>query len=163
KLNLPLGEEPALTEWKDFLNKLRYPKAEVKIGLVGKYVELQDAYKSILEALIHAGAVNECKVEIKNIHSELLTEESLNEKLKDLDGILVAPGFGLRGMEGKILAIRSGRENNVPFFGICLVMQCAAIEFARNVLGLTQAHATEMDPNSPPPVIHLMEEQKNIS
>ncbi len=163
KLNLPLGEEPALTEWKDFLNKLRYPKTEVKIGLVGKYVELQDAYKSILEALIHAGAVNECKVEIKNIHSELLTEESLNEKLKDLDGILVAPGFGSRGIEGKILAIKYARENNVPFFGICLGMQCAAIEFARNVLGLTQAHSTEMDPNTPHPVIHLMEDQKNIS
>ena len=163
KLNLPLGEEPVLTDWKEFLNKLRYPKSTVTIGLIGKYVELQDAYKSILEAFIHAGAVNECKVEIKNIHSELLTDENTVEKLESLDGILVAPGFGSRGIEGKITAIRYARENNIPFFGICLGMQCAAIEFGRNVLGFSAAHSTEMDANTPHPIIHLMEEQKKIS
>lgn len=163
KLNLPLGNEPVLTDWKEFLNKLRYPKSTITIGLIGKYVELQDAYKSILEAFIHAGAVYECKVEIKNIHSELLTDENTVEKLESLDGILVAPGFGSRGIEGKITAIRYARENNIPFFGICLGMQCAAIEFGRNVLGFEAAHSTEMDANTPHPIIHLMEEQKKIS
>lgn len=162
-LELPMGNEPELEKWKEFLNKLRYPKSVITVGLVGKYVELQDAYKSILEALIHAGAMNECKVEIKNIHSEFLTEENLEKKLQGLQGIIVAPGFGSRGIEGKISAIQYAREHKIPFFGICLGMQCASIEFARNVLGLSQANSTEMDKDTPDPVIHLMEEQKNIA
>lgn len=161
-LELPLGTEPELIKWKEFLNKLRYPKSTITIGLVGKYVELQDAYKSILEALIHAGAMNECKVEIKNIHSEYLTDENVQEKLHGLNGILVAPGFGARGIEGKIVAIKYAREHKVPFFGICLGMQCASIEFARNVLNLTDANSTEMNPDTPEPIIALMSEQKNI-
>lgn len=162
-MDLPLGKEPDLSRWKEFLNKLRYPKSKVVIGLIGKYVELQDAYKSILEALIHAGAVNECKVEVKNIHSEYLTPENVREKLKNLDAVLVAPGFGSRGIEGKIEAIRYAREHQLPFFGICLGMQCAVVEFARNVLGHAGAHSTEMDMNTPHPVIHLMDEQKDIT
>jgi CTP synthase len=161
-LELPLGTEPDLSKWKEFLNKLRYPKMRVTIGLIGKYVELQDAYKSILESLIHAGAMNECKVEVRNIHSEYLTPENAVEKLHNLDAILVAPGFGSRGIEGKIEAIRYAREQKIPFFGICLGMQCAAIEFARNVLGHKEAHSTEMDPDTIHPVIHLMDEQKDI-
>lgn len=163
KLNLPLGNEPDLSNWKEFLNKLRYPKSTVTVGLIGKYVELQDAYKSILEGFIHAGAMNECKVIVKNIHSELLTDDNVAEKLNELDGILVAPGFGSRGIEGKIVAIRYARENNIPFFGICLGMQCAAVEFARNVLGHADAHSTEMNADTANPVIHLMDDQKNIS
>ena len=163
KLKMPMGEEPQLDKWKDFLNKLRYPKSSVTIGLIGKYVELQDAYKSILEGFIHAGAVNECKVVVKNIHSEYLTDENAAEKLQNLDGILVAPGFGSRGIEGKIEAIRYARENKVPFFGICLGMQCATIEFARNVLGHASAHSTEMNAQTEHPIIHLMDEQKGIS
>lgn len=163
KLQLPHGEEPKLVHWKEFLNKLRYPKHTVTIGLVGKYVELQDAYKSILESFIHAGAMNDCKVEVRNIHSEYLSADNAAEKLKGLDGILVAPGFGSRGIEGKIDAIKYARENEIPFFGICLGMQCAAIEFARNVLGHTDAHSTEMNPQTTNPVIHLMEEQKGIA
>lgn len=161
-LKMPLGKEASLDRWKEFLSKLRYPKSVVTIGLVGKYVELQDAYKSILEALIHAGAVNECKVEIKNIHSEFLTEENVAKKLAGLQGIIVAPGFGSRGIEGKIDAIRFARENKIPFFGICLGMQCASIEFARNVLGLAEADSTEMDESTADPIIHLMSDQKNI-
>lgn len=163
KLNLSLGNDPDLTNWKEFLNKLRYPKSSVTIGLIGKYVELQDAYKSILEGFIHAGAMNECKVVVKNIHSELLTDENVTDKLHELDGILVAPGFGSRGIEGKITAIQYARENKIPFFGICLGMQCAAIEFARNVLGHKEAHSTEMDADTAHPVIHLMDDQKNVS
>jgi len=163
KLNLPLGTEPDLTRWKEFLNKLRYPKSKVTIGLIGKYVELQDAYKSILEGLIHAGAMNECKVEVRNIHSEYLTPENAIEKLHNLDAILVAPGFGSRGIEGKIDAIRYARENKIPFFGICLGMQMACVEFARNVLGMTKAHSTEMNPDTDQGVIAMMEEQKNIT
>lgn len=163
KLGMPLGNEPNLDRWKEFLNKLRYPKSKVTIGLIGKYVELQDAYKSILEALIHAGAMNECKVEVRNIHSEYLTPENAVEKLQNLDAILVAPGFGSRGIEGKIDAIRFARENNIPFFGICLGMQMACVEFARNVLGLKEAFSTEMNANTPDPVIWMMEEQKNIT
>jgi CTP synthase len=161
-LELPLGNEPELGKWKEFLTKLRYPKTKVTVGLIGKYVELQDAYKSILESLIHAGAVNECKVEVRNIHSEYLTAENAGEKLQNLDAILVAPGFGSRGIEGKIDAIRHAREENIPFFGICLGMQCAAVEFARNVLGHKDAHSTEMNPDTTNPVIHLMDEQKGI-
>lgn len=163
KLGLPAGEEPQLLKWKEFLNKLRYPKSKVTVGLIGKYVELQDAYKSILEALIHAGAVNECKIEVRNIHSEYLTTENAIEKLQQLDAILVAPGFGSRGIEGKIDAIRYARENKIPFFGICLGMQMACVEFARNVLGLTEAHSTEINPGTPDPVICMMEDQRQIT
>jgi len=163
KMGLPMGHEPELSAWKAFLDKLKYPKAKVSIGLIGKYIELQDAYKSILEAFVHAGAVNECKVEVVNIHSEFITPDNVEEKLAPLDGLLVAPGFGLRGIEGKITAVRFAREHGLPFFGICLGMQMAAIEFARNVLGLTGAHSTEMDPDTPHPVIDLMEGQKEIT
>lgn len=163
KLNMQMGAEPDLTRWKEFLNKLRYPKSKVTIGLIGKYVELQDAYKSILEGLIHAGAMNECKVEVRNIHSEYLTTDNAIEKLHNLDAILVAPGFGSRGIEGKIDAIRYAREKKIPFFGICLGMQMACVEFARNVLGLTKAHSTEMNPDTEQAVIAMMEEQKNIT
>ncbi len=163
KLNLPMGTDPDLSKWKEFLNKLRYPKSKVTIGLIGKYVELQDAYKSILEALIHAGAMNECKVEVRNIHSEHLTTENAVEKLQNVDAILVAPGFGSRGIEGKIDAIRYARENKIPFFGICLGMQMACVEFARNVLGMSKAHSTEMNPDTNEAVIAMMEEQKNIT
>lgn len=161
-LDLPLGTEPELHKWKEFLNKLRYPKTKVTVGLIGKYVELQDAYKSILESLIHAGAMNECKVEVRNIHSEYLTPENAAEKLQNLDAVLVAPGFGSRGIEGKIDAIRYAREEHIPFFGICLGMQMAAVEFARNVLGHADAHSTEMNADTKNPVIHLMDEQKDI-
>ena len=163
KLNMPLGNEPELTRWKEFLNKLRYPTSKVTIGLIGKYVELQDAYKSILEALIHAGAMNECKVEVRNIHSEYLTKDTVKEKLQNLDAILVAPGFGSRGIEGKVDAIRYAREQKIPFFGICLGMQMACVEFARNVLGMPKAHSTEMDPDTDQGVICMMEEQKVIT
>ncbi len=161
-LELPLGTEPELGKWKEFLTKLRYPKTKVTVGLIGKYVELQDAYKSILESLIHAGAMNECKVEVRNIHSEYLTPENAAEKLQNLDAVLVAPGFGSRGIEGKIDAIRYAREENIPFFGICLGMQMASVEFARNVLGHTDAHSTEMNADTKNPIIHLMDEQKDI-
>jgi CTP synthase len=135
----------------------------VVIGLIGKYVELQDAYKSILEALIHAGAMNECKVEVRNIHSEHLTPDNALEKLQYLDAILVAPGFGSRGIEGKVEAIKIAREQKIPFFGICLGMQMACVEFARNVLGLKDAHSTEMAPETKNPIIAMMEEQKAIT
>jgi CTP synthase len=163
KLDLPLGDEPELSRWKEFLNKLRYPKSKVVVGLIGKYVELQDAYKSILEGLIHAGAVNECKVEVRNIHSEHLTPENALEKLQQLDAILVAPGFGSRGIEGKIEAIKIAREEKIPFFGICLGMQMACVEFARNVLGMKEAHSTEMSADTSDAVIAMMEEQKAIT
>ncbi len=162
KLKLPLRHEPDLDSWKDFLGKLKNPTAEVQIGLIGKYVELPDAYKSITEAFIHAGAKNECKVRVNYIHSEGLTVENAAEKLQGLNGVLVAPGFGSRGIEGKIEAIRYVRENNVPFFGICLGMQCAVIEFGRNVLGLADAHSTEMNESAEHAVISMMEEQKKI-
>ena len=135
----------------------------MNIGLIGKYIELQDAYKSILESFIHAGAMNECKVEIVNVHSEFITDENVAEKLASLDGLLVAPGFGHRGVEGKIVAVKYARENGLPFFGICLGMQMAVIEFARNVLGLKDAHSTEMNPDTKEPVIDLMEEQKKVT
>ncbi len=153
---------PELNKWTSFLNKLNYPKSRIKIGLIGKYIELQDAYKSILESFIHAGAMNQCKVQIVNVHSEFLTEETVGEKLKELDGLLVAPGFGARGVEGKIIAVKYAREQNMPFFGICLGMQMAVIEYARNVLGWHNAHSTEMDAATPYPVIALMEEQKKV-
>ncbi len=163
KLNITNFQEPELTKWKEFLDKLKYPKSKVTIGLIGKYIELQDAYKSILESFVHAGAMNECKVQIVNVHSEFITAENVGEKLGNLDGLLVAPGFGLRGVEGKIIAVKFARENKLPFFGICLGMQMAVIEFARNVLGLSLAHSTEMDPDTPDPVIDLMEEQKKVT
>ena len=162
KLNIKEYNEPQLEKWKIFLDKLKYPKAKVTIGLIGKYVELQDAYKSILESFIHAGAMNEVKVQVVNVHSEFITEENVAEKLEGLDGLLVAPGFGLRGIEGKIVAVKYAREQGLPFFGICLGMQMAVIEFARNVLGLKDAHSTEMNTNTPNPVINMMEEQKKI-
>ncbi|RYF84835.1 MAG: CTP synthase, partial [Chitinophagaceae bacterium] len=162
KLQINGYAAPDLGKWRAFLDKLNYPKSRVKIGLIGKYIELQDAYKSILEAFIHAGAVNQCKVQIVNLHSEYLTDENLQAKLGELDGLLVAPGFGARGVEGKILAVQYAREKNLPFFGICLGMQMAVIEFGRNVLGWADAHSTEMDTHTSHPVIALMEEQKKI-
>ena len=147
KLNLTGTQQPDLTRWKLFLDKLKYPKAKVNVGLIGKYIELQDAYKSILESFIHAGAINECQVQVINIHSEFITSENVNEKLAGLDALLVAPGFGHRGVEGKIVAVKYAREKKLPFFGICLGMQMAAIEFARNVLGLKSANSTEMNPD----------------
>ena len=163
KLKLPLKQEPELELWKAFLGKLKNPIHEVRIGLVGKYVELKDAYKSIAEAFIHAGVANECKVRLEWIHSEKIDEDNVASKLGHLQGILVAPGFGDRGIEGKITAIRFVRENNIPFLGICLGMQCAVIEFARNVLGWKDAHSTEMNPNTKHPVIDFMESQKKIT
>lgn len=163
KMNITKYEEPELTKWKEFLDKLKYPKSKVNIGLIGKYIELQDAYKSILEAFVHAGAMNECKVQIVNVHSEFITDENVSEKLGGLDGLLVAPGFGHRGVEGKIIAVKYARENKLPFFGICLGMQMAVIEFAQNVLGMKQAHSTEMNPTTPDPVIDLMAGQKEIT
>ncbi|HEY9533399.1 MAG TPA: CTP synthase [Mucilaginibacter sp.] len=162
KLKLPHKVEPDLENWKDFLGRLKNPTAEVKIGLVGKYVELPDAYKSIIESFIHAGAKNECKVRVIYIPSETLTTDNAVEKLQGLHGVLVAPGFGERGFEGKIEAIRYVRENNIPFFGICLGMQCAVVEFGRNVLGLKDASSTEMNPDTSNPVIAMMEEQKKV-
>ncbi|HEY0680409.1 MAG TPA: CTP synthase [Chitinophagaceae bacterium] len=163
KLAINDFNEPELSKWKEFLDKLKYPKSKVTIGLIGKYIELQDAYKSILEAFVHAGAMNESKVQVVNVHSEFITQENVAEKLGNLDGLLVAPGFGHRGVEGKILAVKYAREHGLPFFGICLGMQMAVIEFARNVLGLAGAHSTEMDANTSQPVIDLMEEQKKIT
>lgn len=163
KLNISLQNEPDLHRWKEFLDKLKYPKSQVTIGLIGKYIELQDAYKSILEAFVHAGAINECKVQVVNVHSEFITDDNVAEKLANLDGLLVAPGFGHRGVEGKIIAVKYARENNLPFFGICLGMQMSVIEYARDVLGLKNAHSTEMDLQTPDPVIDLMEEQKKIT
>ncbi|MFW6019884.1 MAG: CTP synthase [Bacteroidales bacterium] len=162
KLDVKSEYEPDLSKWKSFLNRLKNPVAEVRIGLVGKYVELQDSYKSIDEAFIHGGVMNDCKVKVKMIHSESISKLTAEEKLGNLDGIVVAPGFGTRGIEGKIEAIRYARENNIPFLGICLGMQCAAIEFARNVLGMNGAHSTEMNPETQFPVIDLMGSQLNV-
>jgi CTP synthase len=161
--NMPLDQEPDLADWKLFLHALKNPTGEVQIGLVGKYVELKDAYKSINESFIHAGTVNRVRVIIKSIHSEFIDESNVAEKLDGLHGILVAPGFGERGIEGKITAIRYAREHKIPFFGICLGMQCAVIEYGRNVLGLTDAHSTEFNKSTPYPVIDMMEMQKKIS
>ncbi len=163
KLNITNYNEPDLTKWKEFLDKVKHPGNKVTIGLIGKYIELQDAYKSILESFIHAGAMNDCKVQVLNVHSEYIDEENVNEKLMGLDGLLVAPGFGFRGVEGKIIAVKYARENNLPFFGICLGMQMAAIEFARNVLGIADADSTEMNPDTSNPVIDMMEEQKKVT
>ncbi len=162
ELNLE-SSVPDLTQWNQFLGRHKNPKGEVTIGLIGKYVELQDSYKSILEAFIHAGAENEVKVKVEPIHSEHISEKNVIKKLSHLHGILVAPGFGERGIEGKIDAVKYVREHNIPFFGVCLGMQMAVIEFARNVLGMKEANSTEMNPNTPFPVIDLMESQKTIT
>jgi len=162
QLRLPAPETADLDRWKAFLHKFKNPKHTIQIGLVGKYVELQDSYKSILEALSHAGAINETKVEIHSVHSEYLTLENVAEKLQGLDGVIVAPGFGERGIEGKIEAIRYVREKNIPFLGICLGMQMAVIEHARNVLNLSSANSIEMDEECADPVISIMEDQKTI-
>ncbi|MFT4695732.1 MAG: CTP synthase [Urechidicola sp.] len=163
KLGIKTKEFPELAKWKKFLENEANPTSTIEIGLIGKYVELQDSYKSIIESLNIAGVSNSCKVKLKWIHSEKITVKNVEKKLSGLDGILVAPGFGERGIEGKIEAIRLARENNVPFLGICLGMQCAVIEYARNVLDLTKAHTVEIDKETPYPVIDIMEEQKNIS
>ncbi|HLT79820.1 MAG TPA: CTP synthase [Cyclobacteriaceae bacterium] len=163
KLKVSSRKDPDLDHWKEFLGRVKSPTEEVNIGLVGKYVSLPDSYKSINEAFVHAGAENDCKVNVKWISSEDVTPETSESILAGLDGILVAPGFGERGMEGKIEAIRYVREQKIPFFGVCLGMQCAVIEFARNVLKLRQASSTELDPNTKHPVIDLMEEQKRIT
>jgi CTP synthase len=162
KLKITNYKEPDLTKWNIFLDKLKNPKSTVNIGLIGKYIELQDAYKSILEGFIHAGAMNEVKVNVVNVHSEDITQENVKALVGGLDGLLVAPGFGNRGIEGKIVAVQYARENNLPFFGICLGMQMSVIEYARNVLGLADAHSTEMDAKTSNPVINMMEEQKKI-
>ncbi len=163
KLDLPLKATPKLEEWNNFLQRLKNPKSVVNIGLIGKYVELQDSYKSILEAFIHAGAANEVKVNIVSIHSEYLTKDNVADKFGNLDGILVAPGFGERGVLGKVEAVRYARENKIPFLGICLGMQIAVIEFARNVLGWEDADSTEMNVGTSYPVINIMENQKNVT
>lgn len=162
KLKLSTRNEPDLESWKAFLGKLKNPTKEVAIGLVGKYVELPDAYKSIVEAFIHAGAAAECRVKINYIAAESINEHNVKDKLKGLSGVLVAPGFGERGMDGKITSIKYVREQGIPFFGICLGMQCAVIEFARNVLELEKANSMEMDKDTKHPVIHLMDDQKDV-
>ena len=162
-LNMPIGDAPELDEWRQFLKSMKSAKSVVEIGLVGKYVELPDAYKSIAESIIHAGATNHVKVKVKWIHSESITKKNVADKLSGLAGILVAPGFGHRGVDGKILATQYVRENNIPFFGICLGMQIAVIEFARNVLKLENADSTEMQHSTPYPVIDLMDEQKSVT
>ncbi|MEE3998774.1 CTP synthase [Tenacibaculum sp. FZY0031] len=165
KLNLSTRKQPNLKTWNKFLERHKNPTSSVEIGLVGKYVELHDSYKSITEAFIHAGAAatNKTKVNVRWIHSEELTPENAAKQLEGLNGVLVAPGFGDRGIEGKIAAVQYVRENNIPFLGICLGMQMAVIEFARNVLGLKEANSTEMNPEVAHPVINLMEEQKEVT
>ena len=163
KLGVSSYKEPDLTYWEEFLKKLKFPKHTVNIGLIGKYAELNDSYKSIIESFTHAGVANECKVNLELIQSEYINSENVTDKLSHLDGILVAPGFGKRGIEGKIIAVAYARKNKVPFFGVCLGMQCAVIEFARNVLGWKDANSTEMEPQTTHPVIDLMEEQKQIA
>ena len=163
KLDLKISNGTNLEKWSSFVDRLKFPKNKIKIGLIGKYVELQDSYKSILESLIHAGSENETQVEVVSIHSEYIDEKQIKNEICKLDGVLVAPGFGSRGIEGKIEAIKCAREENIPFFGICLGMQMAVIEFSRNILGLKDANSTEMDENTPHPVIALMENQKNIT
>ncbi|MDR1847268.1 MAG: CTP synthase [Bacteroidales bacterium] len=163
KLKMEPEQEPDLSKWNTFLHRLKNPQTEVQIALVGKYVELHDAYKSICEAFIHAGTTQQCKVKVKWIKAEYLEENcNLAEVFADVQGILVAPGFGQRGIEGKILAVRYARTHNVPFFGICLGMQCAVVEFARNVLGFADANSVEMNPQTPYPVIDMMEQQKKV-
>lgn len=162
KMHVPSPEVPHMEAWQDFLTKLQNPKQEIHVALVGKYIELKDAYKSINESFIHAGVANDAKVVLHWIHSEELNDRNAEKKFRNLHGILVAPGFGDRGIEGKIAAIRHAREKGIPFLGICLGMQCAVIEFARNVLGWSDAHSSEMNPNTPYPVIDLLEAQKSV-
>lgn len=163
KLKIPTLSEPNLNEWKGFLDKIKNPKNTIEIGLIGKYIELKDSYKSIVEAFGHAGAFNECQVNLRWIHSEELTEETAAKEFEGLDGILVAPGFGSRGIEGKITTIKYARENNIPFLGICLGMQCAVIEYARNVLNWSDAHSAEMNDDASHKVIDIMADQKDIT
>ena len=163
KLKLSTKSDPVLDNWKAFLGRLKNPTNDVVIGVVGKYVELPDAYKSIAEAFIHAGATNETRIKVNYIAAESINASNVAEKLKGLHGVLVAPGFGERGLDGKLKTIRYVRENKIPFFGICLGMQCAVIEFGRNVLGLKKANSFEMDEKTPDPVINLMDEQKNLT
>ena len=163
RLKLQLRDEPGLERWQNFLTNYKNPKQTVNVALVGKYVELQDAYKSIQEALVHAGVPILCSVNVISVHSEELNSDNVAEELKGMHGIIVAPGFGQRGLDGKIIAIKHARENRVPFFGICLGMQCCVIEFARNVLKLEDANSAEMNANTPYPVIDIMEEQKAIT
>ncbi|MCK5136957.1 MAG: CTP synthase [Bacteroidales bacterium] len=163
KLKIAEKGSPELKDWKEFLNKLKSSEEEIRIALVGKYVELYDAYKSIMESLTHAGVINRVKVKITCVHSEMITPENVTEKLERYHGILVAPGFGDRGVDGKILSAKYARENKVPFLGICLGLQCAVIEFARNVLGYADASSTEMTNITKHPVIDLMEEQKGVT
>ena len=163
KLGMPHTAKADMGTWNLFLQKLRHPASQVEIGIVGKYIELKDAYKSIVESFIHAGATNDCRVVIRWIHSEDITETNVLGLFNGLSGVLVAPGFGERGIDGKIIAIRYARENRVPFFGICLGMQCAVIEYARNVIGLPEAHSREMDPTSPDLVIDLQESQIKVT
>lgn len=162
KLNLPKNKVAELYQWKEFLNKVKNPKDEVTIALVGKYTQLPDAYKSISESFIHAGAANECKVIVKTINSEKLNDDNINQYLCKVNGILVAPGFGTRGIDGKFAAVKFARENNIPFLGICLGMHCAVVEFARNVIGYADANSTEMETTTEHPVIDIMESQKGI-
>ena len=163
KLKIKDGGKPELKQWKDFVNKLKSSEVEIRIALVGKYVELHDSYKSIIESLTHAGAMNGVKVIITCVHSEMIKENNVSEMLSGYDGILVAPGFGERGVDGKILAVNYARVHKVPFFGICLGLQCAVIEFARNILGYEDAHSSEMSNMTKHPVIDLMEEQKGVT
>ena len=162
KLNLPSEKEPDMAAWSAFVERVKHPSRSIEIALVGKYTELPDAYKSICESFVHAGAVNDCHVKLVYVNSEKITEENVAEQLRRMAGILVAPGFGNRGIEGKITAVRYARENRIPFLGICLGMQCAVIEFARNVLGIADANSSEMEVTAHP-VIDLMEEQKGIT
>ena len=163
KLDLPADKEPDMTAWNALVDKIKHPSKKIEIALVGKYTELPDAYKSICESFVHAGAVNDCKVKLRYVNSEKITPETVAEKLGKMSGILVAPGFGNRGIEGKIVAVRYARENNIPFLGICLGMQCAVIEFARHVMGLSDANSSEMEQATAHPVIDLMEEQKGVT
>ena len=163
KLQIDNFTQPDLRRWTEFLDRLAHPSKEVEIVLVGKYVELQDAYKSIQEAFVHAGAAHDCKVKVRTVQSENVTDENVADILKGADGILVAPGFGERGLEGKVCAVRHARENGIPFLGICLGMQMCVVEFARHVLGWTDAASAEVDPQSAHPVICLMEEQKKTT
>ncbi len=163
KLNIKNNNEPELDHWKTFLGKLKNPTHEVNIGLIGKYNELQDAYKSIYESFIHAGAINEAKVRVFPIHSEMLEQDGIGNKFNNLDGILVAPGFGARGFNGKLLAIEYARKNKIPFFGICFGMQSAVVEFSQNVLGLAEANSTEVNKETPYPVIDLLPDQRSIT
>lgn len=162
KLRLTAKNKPNLDTWKTFLTRLKNPKKETTIALVGKYIELKDSYKSIIESVIHAGVANETRVKIEWVKAEDVTSKNAATLFKNVKGMIVAPGFGERGIEGKIAAIKYARENDLPFLGICLGMQCAVIEYARNVLGLKKANSKEMDINTPDPVISLMEEQKTI-